>query len=127
MAGLRLVHRIIPYLLVAGPVVACGDLGPSDDGTAPLVTFEAPQQGDTVSGTVFVTVDAFDDDRVVAVRIFVDGAQLTDDPSAPYQASWNAGGGAIATTHTLRAEARDASGNVGMAQVTVVVAQRAPL
>jgi hypothetical protein len=127
MAWPRCVRRFTPYLVVAVPVVACGGLGPSDDSTAPLVTFDVPRQGDTVSGTVIVTIAAFDDDGVVAVRIFVDGTQLTDDPSAPYQASWNAGGGANATTHTLRAEARDVSGNVGTAQVTVVVAQRAPL
>lgn len=127
MASLRFIRRITPYLLVAGPVIACGGLGPSDDTSAPLVTFDIPRQGDTVSGTVNVTVEAFDDDFVVAVRIFVDGTQLTDDPSSPYQASWNAGSAASPSTHTLRAEARDGSGNVGTAQVTVVVAQRAPL
>jgi hypothetical protein len=127
MALLRSIRRITPYLVVVGPVVACGGLGPSDDTSAPLVTFDIPRQGDTVSGTVNITIAAFDDDGVVAVRIFVDGTQLTDDPSAPYQASWNAGSGASPITHTLRAEARDVSGNVGTAQVTVVVAQRAPL
>jgi hypothetical protein len=127
MALLRLLRRITPYLVVAGLVVACGGLGPSDDTSAPLVTFDIPRQGDTVSGTVNVTIAAFDDDGVVAVRIFVDGTQLSEDPSSPYQASWNAGSGASPSTHTLRAEARDVSGNVGTAQVTVVVAQRAPL
>ena len=127
MAWLRVIPRVTPYLLVAGPVVACGGLGPSDDTSAPLVTFDIPRQGDTVSGAVNVTIAAFDDDGIVAVRIFVDGTQLTEDPSAPYQASWNAGSGAAPSTHTLRAEARDVSGNVGTAQVTVVVAQRAPL
>jgi hypothetical protein len=127
MAWLRFIRRVTPCLLVAGSAVACGGLGPSDDTSAPLVTFDVPRQGDTVSGAVNITIAAFDDDGVVAVRIFADGTQLTDDPSAPYQATWNAGPGANPTTHTLRAEARDASGNVGTAQVQVVVAQRAPL
>jgi hypothetical protein len=127
MAWLGFVRRISPYLLVAGPVLACGGLGPSDDTSSPLVTFDAPRQGDTVSGTVNIAVQAFDDDQVLAVRILVDGVQLTDDPSAPYQAIWNAGPGANPTTHTLRAEGRDVSGNVGTIEITVVVAERAPL
>jgi hypothetical protein len=127
MAWLGFVRRISPYLLVAGPVLACGGLGPSDDTIAPLVSFDVPRQGDTVSGTVNISVQAFDDDQVLAVRIFVDGVQLTDDPSSPYQAAWNAGPGANPTTHTLRAEARDVSGNVGTSEIMVVVAERAPL
>jgi hypothetical protein len=127
MAWLGFLRRISPYLLIVGPVLTCGGLGPSGDTSSPLVAFDAPRQGDTVSGTVNITVQAFDDDQVLAVRILVDGVQLTDDPSAPYQAVWNAGPAANATTHTLRAEGRDVSGNVGTTEITVVVAVRAPL
>lgn len=127
MSWLGFVRRISPYLLVAGPVLACGGLGPGGDTSEPLVAFDAPRQGDTVSGTVNITVQAFDDDRVLSVRMFVDGVQLTEDPSSPYQASWNAGPAANPTTHTLRAEARDVSGNLGTAEITVVVAQRTPM
>jgi len=83
--------------------------------------------GDTLSGTVNITIEAFDDDGVLAVRIFVDEVLLTEDPSAPYQGLWNTGSGADPITRTLRAEARDFSGNLGTAQVTVVVKDRAPL
>jgi hypothetical protein len=123
---LRFARTVSPYLLVGSVIVACGGLGTTSDSTAPLVTFDIPRQGDTVSGAVNITVQAFDDDGVLAVKIFADGVQLTEDPSDPYQAPWNAGGTTTATTHTLRAEARDLSGNVGTAQITVVVKDRAP-
>jgi hypothetical protein len=123
--ALRLARPLSPYLLVAGLIVACGGLD-TDDSSSPLVAFDVPRQGDTVTGTVNITVEAFDDDAVLAVRIFVDGTQLTDDPSSPYQAAWNTPAATNPTTHTLRAEARDLSGNVGSAQITVVVRERAP-
>ena len=80
-------------------------LGPSDDTSSPLVNFEVPRQGDTLSGTVNITIEAFGDDGVLG--IFVDGVLSTEDPSAPYQGLRNTGSGADPISRTLRAEARE--------------------
>ncbi|MGH7559966.1 MAG: Ig-like domain-containing protein [Gemmatimonadales bacterium] len=100
---------------------ACGGLGPTSDGAAPLVSFDIPRQGDVVSGTVQITVQSVDDFGVAAVRIFVDGNQIAEDISSPYQGIWNTASLQDGTSHTLRAESRDFAGNVGVAQVTVTV------
>ena len=92
------------------------------DPTPPTVSMTAPASGATVSGTVTVSATASDNVGVASVQFELDGAGLgSRDTSAPFSISWNT---ATATTgtHTLRAVARDAAGNVTTsAPVTVTV------
>jgi hypothetical protein len=81
------------------------------DTTPPTVSLTAPPAGTDLNGTVSVTADAADNDRVAGVQFLLDGQPLgSEDTSAPYQVSWNtraaANGG-----HTLTARASDGSGN----------------
>ncbi len=56
----------------------------------PAVALTAPEAGDTVSGTLEVSADAYDPDGVEGVRFELDGAALgNEDTSAPYSASWD--------------------------------------
>jgi hypothetical protein len=94
----------------------------SGDSTAPSVSLTSPANGATLSGTVTLTASASDNVGVTGVWFTVDDTTVgSEDTSAPYQTSWNT------TTvsngsHTLRAHARDAAGNVttsGTLSITV--------
>ena len=83
----------------------------STDTSPPTVTLSSPAQDATVSGTVNVSADAFDDRGVVGVQFLLDGANLgTEDLSTPFATSWDTTT-ASAGAHRLQAMARDAAGN----------------
>lgn len=116
----------VPLGLLGLSALACG-VGPITDGSAPILAFESPEQGDTVSGTsVDVVVAAVDDDRIVSVKIFADGQLLTEDAVEPYQTIWLISALPDSTTHTLRAEAQDPGGNSATVQISVLVRRQPP-
>jgi hypothetical protein len=95
----------------------------SADSTPPSVAVTSPSNGATVSGTVTLSASASDNVGVSSVWFTVDNINVgSEDGSAPYQTTWNtasAGNG----THTIRAAARDSSGNARTSSpVTVTVA-----
>jgi YVTN family beta-propeller protein len=94
---------------------------PSDT-TPPAVTITAPAAGAQITGIVAVSANASDAVGVSSVTFFADGAAIGTDTSSPYSVSWNTSA-VPAGSHTLRAEARDAAGNVGAsASITVSIA-----
>jgi hypothetical protein len=91
------------------------------DTTPPTVAIESPLGGAVVSGSVSITAAATDNQGVAGVQFQVDGVNLgSEDTSAPYAATWNATGAAPGS-HELKAIARDAAGNVAVAQITVTI------
>ncbi|HYV45080.1 MAG TPA: Ig-like domain-containing protein [Myxococcaceae bacterium] len=93
----------------------------SNDHAPPTVGITSPAGGATVSSTVTITAAASDDVAVSKVELYVDGALLATDTTAPYAASWSTrplpNG-----SHVLTARAYDAAGNVGTsAAVTVTL------
>lgn len=84
----------------------------------PTLRFGSPVDGDTVSGVVVVDLSAIDDGGLSGVRVYLDGELFGDTPRAPFTFAWDTCGLPPAS-HTLSAEARDASGNVSTASVTV--------
>lgn len=84
----------------------------------PSVRILSPEDGATVSGAVTISASASDDRGVGGVRFYVDGALLSEDGSAPFEAVWDSttsGGG----VHTIAAEAVDTGGQTSRAQVSV--------
>jgi len=92
------------------------------DNIDPLVTLTSP--GSPVSGTVTLTADASDNQGVVEVRFFVNGALIGSDTTAPYSLDWNTSSVANGDV-TLTAEAEDAAGNVGVSADVVVTVENA--
>ncbi len=79
---------------------------------APRVALAAPGAGATVGGsTVGLTATAGDDRRVDKVEFLVDGAVVTTDTAAPWNATWNSVGAANGQ-HTATVRATDDAGNV---------------
>ncbi len=85
------------------------------DETPPTVSITSPSEGAQVSGMVRIVAEASDDNSLAKVEFLVDGAELGEVTSAPYEITWPATEGA----HTLTAKAVDAAGNEASAQVSV--------
>ncbi|MFC3686882.1 LamG-like jellyroll fold domain-containing protein [Aquipuribacter hungaricus] len=97
---------------------ASGRTGPPDT-SDPTVAITSPAAGAEVFGPVTVRAQADDDRGVVSVRLLVDGAQVAEDATAPYELPWSA---VAEGEHVLTAVAADAAGNsTTSAPVAVVV------
>jgi hypothetical protein len=97
--------------------------GTTTDTTPPTISITSPANGATVSGTVSVAVTKSDNVGVTSTLLSVDsGTYFTC--TFPY--SWNTA--ALANgAHTLKAQARDAAGNIGYSSlVSVTVSNTAP-
>lgn len=86
----------------------------------PTVSLSTPTAGAIVGGTVTVTAIATDNVAVTKVLFYVDGSLKVTDLASPYQFAWDTS--LVSTgTHTLKAEAYDASGNTGTHSVSLTV------
>ncbi len=99
---------------------------PPADTTSPTVAITSPSSGESVSETVAVMADAFDDVGVVGVEFFDGSTLIGDDTTAPHTVSWDTT--AVSNgSHSLTAVARDAAGNRTTSEaVTVTVSNAAP-
>ncbi|HET9293076.1 MAG TPA: PQQ-dependent sugar dehydrogenase [Gemmatimonadales bacterium] len=105
---------------VAVTVVTSG----GGDAQPPSVQLSSPTDGTTgLSGSVAFSATASDNVGVTAVTFQVDGVTLSEDASAPYQATLPSTSPYATGVHVIRARARDAAGNVSSwasARVTFV-------
>ena len=114
------VHFVVAVLLVVA-VGSQASLAQSQsrDTTPPTVSLTSPAAGTEVTGSVILTATASDAVGVRSVAFLVNGNVIGTDRSSPYSLSWYTGS-TPPGSHTLRAQARDAAGNVGTsAPVTV--------
>ena len=111
------------FMLALGGCGGGGGGGTAPDTEKPSVTILAPASGAEVSGDLTVSAVASDNESVAGVQFELDGEALgSEDTDPPYEVVWHVDG-TQAGTHTLRATARDPSGNVASAQpVDVTVA-----
>jgi len=94
---------------------------PPPDTTVPTVSITAPGSGATLNGSVTISANASDNVGVTRVEFF-DGTTLisTDTTGTPsYAVTWNTASVSNGT-HTLKAKAFDASGNVGESSLITV-------
>lgn len=92
--------------------------------TKPTVSIISPSDGQTVAGTITVSVQATDDIGVDRTELYIDGVLLSGDDTAPYEFIWDT------TTkpngiHSLQARAYDGAGNMGSSPSVSVNVQNA--
>ena len=85
---------------------------------SPTLSFQTPQQGDTVMGDVAIDVLAEDNIGVTSVELFADSSSIGKDTAEPYQFLLDAES-ATAGEIILTAVATDATGNTGSTEITV--------
>ena len=112
--------------LRVGPVLNFTTLAPPPDTVSPTVSVTSPTTS-TVFGTITMGANATDNVGVVGVQFKLDGVNVgAEDTTAPYSISWDST--AVADgSHTITAEARDASSNVGSSSMVVSVSNHAPV
>jgi len=99
--------------------------GEAGDNTAPAALFLYPIAGSTISGTVDVSLDLFDNVGVSRIELYVDGQQETaaNNPTSPWTYSWDTSAKADTLQHSLYAKVSDAAGNVGTSGLMVLTIQ----
>lgn len=88
------------------------------DSLPPAVTVLSPANGATLENKTTVTASAADENGIVEMRVYVDGKLSATQATGSLTWRWNTrklSRGA----HTLRIEASDPAGNVGMDQIVV--------
>jgi len=91
------------------------------DVTPPLLNLSNPTNGAKLSGnTVAVTVNATDNNGAagITLTLFIDGAQVASGSGASLSYNWNIRK-AAAGTHTIKAVAKDAAGNISTQSISV--------
>jgi uncharacterized protein (TIGR03382 family) len=95
-------------------------LGPArGDGTAPTLSITSPVSHETVSAGFTVRATAGDDQAVTGVSFYVDGAKVGTTGGPPYELATDPA--LPEGMHTVMVEARDASGNMTVREVSVLV------
>ena len=89
------------------------------DGTAPTLSITSPISHESVSAGFMVRAKAGDDQAVTAVTVYVDGAKVGSVEAPPYDLATDPG--LPDGMHTVMVEARDASGNITVREVSVHV------
>ena len=106
----------------AGRAVQMAASSRPSDTEPPTAAILSPAVGSTVDDLVPVDVSAQDNYGVGRVELYVNGALVAADTTAPYQFSWDSSASAGKAV-TLTAKAYDAAGNVGASSsVSVTVA-----
>ena len=92
--------------------MASGVSPPPPDTNPPSVKITYPSDGDTVSGTITVKVDASDGSGVSKVELYKNGALFAVDSEAPYEFYWDTTADPDGV-YVLAAKAYDLAGNCG--------------
>ena len=82
--------------------------GAVTDTTAPTLSITNPSNGETISGTVNITLQASDDNGVKQVKIYIDGSEVSTGYSYDWNTTTYANG-----SHSIYAKAWDYSNNEG--------------
>ena len=91
------------------------------DSTPPIVSIINLTDGDSVSGTVSILVNASDDIGVTGLSLFIDGSLACSSvDTSTLSCSWNTRK-ASDGSHTIKATATDAAGNSSATSISVTV------
>ena len=97
--------------ITIGPINVTIDNYDSDDEIAPTGTIISPASASTVSGTIDIEVNAYDNIRMGHVDFIIDGSAVAHDSIPPYSYSWNTLGEAEDSDHVININLSDSAGN----------------
>ena len=63
----------------------------------------------TVSGTIIIQIDAFDNEEVSKVELIIDGTNPIVDDSSPYEFTWNTNDASEDNNHFIAATVTDSN------------------
>ena len=105
-----------------GPINVTIDNYESDDNIAPTGTIISPPTASTVSGTINIEVNAFDNVRMGHVDFIIDGTAVLSDSLPPYSYTWNTLEEVEDSDHVINVNLSDSAGNTtSLFPVTVFV------
>jgi len=108
--------------ITIGPINVTIDNYEADDNIAPTGTIISPASASTVSGTIDIEVNAYDNVRMGHVDFIIDGSAVLHDSIPPYSYSWNTLNEAEDTDHVINVNLADSAGNTtSLFPVTVFV------
>ena len=91
-----------------------------NDSTPPTGLISNPISGQTVSGTVEITVLAQDDYGIENITFFIDGINISNDNTAPYSYAWDTTVLENGSEHTISASITDVVGHQTILQPVLV-------
>ncbi len=118
-AGNRAQHAVKVVVANTAPAPEPENVA-TPDTTAPLATFSSPADGARISGTVAISGAATDDVGVASMRLSINGSVVASASGSAISYRLNTRKYAKGT-YTLLLEAVDASGNVGVRSIKVMI------
>ena len=91
-----------------------------NDSTPPTGLISNPISGQTVNGTVEITVLAQDDYSIANISFFINGTNVSNDVSEPYSHAWDTTTLENGSEHTISASITDGAGHVTILQPVLV-------
>ncbi len=110
--------------MILGPISVYidNDENVEEDNVPPTGSITYPPSSATVSGTVDIQIEAFDNNQIAHVDIVIDGSISIRDETEPYGYSWNTTTATEDTDHFITASVTDTSNNTtNLMPVTVFV------
>jgi thermitase len=109
----------------AAAAVAKAKAASTKDTTPPAVTIVSPSSGSTVSGTVDIQVDSYDDVGVQKVELYINDKLVGSTSHQVVTFRWDTSQWQDGD-YTLQARAYDAAGNIGASKVVSVTLANTP-
>ena len=116
------VHDNSGNQITLGPINVLIDNYEADDNIAPTGTITHPPSASTVSGTIDIQVNAYDNVQMGFVDFIIDGSAVAKDSIPPYIYTWNTLEEMEDTDHIINVNLTDSAGNeTSLFPVTVYV------
>ncbi|MEE9443183.1 MAG: Ig-like domain-containing protein [candidate division Zixibacteria bacterium] len=90
------------------------------DNVNPTAVITYPYDEGSVTDSVTIKADAWDNFEVAEVIFYLDGVINSNDSIAPWESFWDAGGVTPGSRHNIQAVAVDSSGNQGWSEMIFV-------
>jgi len=93
------------------------------DTKPPTLSIISPQNGSTISGTIYIQASAWDESGISKIEFYINGKLVATDGEYPYAYRWNTRS-VKDGWHTITVKAYDVAGNSAEASIRVYVSNR---